>query len=121
MCVIVFKGVCPAPKYRSLGVCVNNLRYDASNYLVLQQQQQQQMMMMQQQQQLQQQQQIMPNTSGGGNPGGNALVDQWVTARLARDYVTADNLRAQMKTFGLDADSIWPKGEPPPQLPFRGV
>ena len=51
----------------------------------------------------------------GGGGGGHRLLDEWKQAKRARDYVTSDRLRDQMKAEGFNPETEQPI---PPQGGF---
>ena len=48
----------------------------------------------------------------GGGGGGHRLLDEWKQAKRARDYVTSDRLRDQMKAEGFNPETEQPSALP---------
>ena len=46
--------------------------------------------------------------SGGADPSIEARLEEWVAAKRARDCPTADRLREELRTRGVDAEAMRP-------------
>jgi len=52
----------------------------------------------------------MGGASWSGTPGQEALLDEWVEAKRAKDFDKADSIREQLRAQGVDPDTVRPKG-----------
>ena len=56
----------------------------------------------------------------GGNPETEAKLDEWVSAKRQKDFVTADRLREELRAQGINPDQARPINGPPGGYPPSG-
>merc|ERR1719329_1825047 len=61
-----------------------------------------------------------PMQAPSGSWKAEAMLDEWVEAKRAKDYSAADAIRDELRSNGLDPDRLRPRGYNPPFRPPSG-